>query len=300
MTPRVAVLQFPGVNCEAETERALVSAGLAAERVPWSAPASALDPFAAYVLPGGFSYQDRVRAGAVAARHAFVDALAARATQGAPVLGICNGAQVLVEAGLVPGGARGEGQSAFSLGAALAPNRMPDRAGYYAHWVWCRVEETACVFTQAYAPGEIVPLPMAHGEGRFVTHPPRLWEEVERTRRVPFRYHAREELPGATRPTGDAARWQPRVPFPDNPNGSFGDAAALSNARGNVLALMPHPERAQSLAQVPLDLPGPWGEKRRRARESAADLWGAGPGAGLFLSLAFALGVREVAGESTR
>jgi phosphoribosylformylglycinamidine synthase len=293
MTPRVAVLQFPGVNCEAETERALEGAGLAAERVPWTAPASTLDRFAAFVLPGGFSYQDRVRAGAVAARHAFVDALRARVDQGVPVLGICNGAQVLVEAELVPGGSAEQGAGGLHLGAALTPNRMPGRTGYLARWVWCQVEPSECLFTQAYAPGEIVPMPMAHGEGRFTTHPERLWDEVERTRRVPFRYHAGD---GASEVGRTQARAKPRVPFPANPNGSFGDAAAVTNARGNVLALMPHPERAQSLAQVPLDLPGPWGEKRRRVREGAAELWGAGPGAGVFLSLAFALGVREAAG----
>jgi phosphoribosylformylglycinamidine (FGAM) synthase-like amidotransferase family enzyme len=83
--------------------------------------------------------------------------------------------------------------------------------------------------------------------------------------------------------------------WPDNPNGSEANAAGVTNARGNVLALMPHPERAQSLAQVPLDLPGAWGERRRRARSEGESLWGAGPGAGIFLSLAYALGVRETA-----
>jgi len=290
MTPRIAVLQFPGVNCEAETERALAGAGLAPERVPWTAPAASLEAFDAYVLPGGFSYQDRVRAGAVAARHAFLDVLRGRAARGVPVLGICNGAQVLVESGLVPG------TSSVALGAGLAHNRMPDRSGYLARWVSCRVEDGPCVFTQAYAPGEIVPLPMAHGEGRFVIEPASAWEEVERARGVPFRYHADEGTPSVAARAGAA----PRVPFPANPNGSFGDAAALTNARGNVMALMPHPERAQSLAQVPLDWPGPWGERRRRARESAAELWSAGPGAGVFLSLAYALGVREVAGARAR
>src|SRR5262249_23967431 len=138
---RVAVLQFPGVNCEAESERALATAGLDPVRVPWTAPATALEKFDAFVLPGGFSYQDRVRAGAIAARHAFVDTVRERAGDGVPVLGLCNGAQVLVEAGLVPATRAGE------LGAALAPNRMPGRSGYLARWVFLRVEETPCVFT---------------------------------------------------------------------------------------------------------------------------------------------------------
>src|SRR5215468_8361956 len=86
MKRRVAVLQFPGVNCEAESERALAGAGLAAERIPWAAPVSALESFDAYLLPGGFSYQDRVRAGAIAARHAFLDVVRRRAERGTPVL----------------------------------------------------------------------------------------------------------------------------------------------------------------------------------------------------------------------
>jgi len=288
MKPRVAVLQFPGVNCEAESERALTTAGLDAERVPWTAPVSALEKFDAFLLPGGFSYQDRVRAGAIAARHAFVDTVRERAARGVPVLGLCNGAQVLVEAGLVPQTRAGEG-----LGAALAPNRMPGRSGYLARWVFLRVEESPCVFTQAYAPGEIVPLPVAHGEGRFVVHPSEGWSEIENTRAVPFRYDGGAEASQGSQ--GRDRTSEPRIPFPSNPNASFGDAAGVSNTRGNVLALMPHPERAQSLAQVPLDLPGAWGERRRRARADGESLWSAGPGAGIFLSLAYALGVRETA-----
>jgi phosphoribosylformylglycinamidine synthase len=288
MKPRVAVLQFPGVNCEAESERALVAAGLDAERMPWRAPTKALEKFDAFLLPGGFSYQDRVRAGAIAARHAFLDVVRARAEKGAPVLGLCNGAQVLVEAGLVPGASASGG-----LGAALAPNRMPGRSGYLARWVKLRVEETSCVFTQAYAPGEIVPLPMAHGEGRFLVHPSEGWSELEKARLVPFRYDAGEAASQKRGIARDPS--MPRTPFPANPNGSSGDAAAVTNRRGNVLALMPHPERAQSLAQVPLDLAGPWGERRRRVRSESESLWSAGPGAGIFLSLAYALGVRETA-----
>src|SRR5439155_3669752 len=125
---RVAVIQFPGVNCEAESVRALERVGLGAEVFGWKRPPGDLREFDAYLLPGGFSYQDRVRAGALAAKDPLVEALATEAARGKPVLGICNGAQVLVEAGLVPGGGEVE--------LALARNRMPDRAGYYTRWVY--------------------------------------------------------------------------------------------------------------------------------------------------------------------
>jgi len=276
MSARVAVVQFPGVNCEAESARALRAAGLAAQIVPWTAGADVFAAFDAYLLPGGFSYQDRVRAGAVAARHELLEVVRRRADAGAPVLGICNGAQVLVEAGLVPGG------GAPAPGAALAPNRMPDRTGYLARWVWCEVQPGRSLFTQAYAPGEIVPLPVAHAEGRFTTAADGDWEPFETAAQVPLRY-----APGPARGAPPA----PGDHYPWNPNGSRGDAAALGNARGNVLALMPHPERAQDLLQVPLDLPGEWGERRRRVPGGGLAAWSLGPGAGFFLSRAAALGV---------
>ena len=134
--PRVAVVQFPGVNCEAESVRALNRAPLAAEVFAWTRPAAELRDYEAYLLPGGFSYQDRVRGGALASKDPLVDVLAEEAGRGKPVIGICNGAQVLVEAGLVPNGGAVE--------LALARNRMPDRDGYYARWIYVRVEPSPC------------------------------------------------------------------------------------------------------------------------------------------------------------
>ena len=139
--PRVAVIQFPGVNCEAETLRALERVGLVAEVFRWTRPAGELRDFQAYVLPGGFSYQDRVRAGALAAKDPLVEVLHGELERGKPALGICNGAQVLVEAGLIPGGSGVE--------LALARNRMRGRTGYFSRWVYTRVEPSPCVFTRA-------------------------------------------------------------------------------------------------------------------------------------------------------
>lgn len=262
---RVAVLQFPGVNCEAETARAVQRAGLDAEVFRWTRPAHELAAFDAFVLPGGFSYQDRVRAGALAAKDPLLEQLAERAEAGAPVLGICNGAQVLVEAGLVPG--RG------SVDVALARNLMPDRAGYYTRWVWCRIEESACVFTRGLEPGMLLPLPIAHGEGRFTSRRQGRLADLVAAGQAPLRY---------TRADGELAQ-----DFPDNPNGADAAVAGLCNARGNVLALMPHPERAAELGQVSRGIGGEWGQKRDRALAAHdGSAFADGPGMTLFRSLA--------------
>ena len=262
---RVAVLQFPGVNCEAESARALARAGLDAEVFRWTRAPRELAGFDAFVLPGGFSWQDRVRAGALAAKDPLVEALAERAQAGAPVLGICNGAQVLVEAGLVPGGAQ--------VDVALARNRMPDRAGYYTRWVWCRIEESACVFTRGLSPGTLLPLPVAHGEGRFTAANSSRLAELAAAGQAPLRY--------ATR--GGAIAEE----FPDNPNGADAAVAGLCNARGNVLALMPHPERAAALGQVGRSIGGEWGTRRDHSLAAGdGSAFGDGPGMVLFHALA--------------
>jgi phosphoribosylformylglycinamidine synthase len=262
--PRVAIVQFAGVNCEAESARALERVGLEAEVFRWTRPAKELRDFQAYLLPGGFSYQDRVRAGALAAKHPLLDVLVAQAATGKPVLGICNGAQVLVEAGLVPGGARVE--------LALARNRMTGRSGYYTRWVTLKVEASPCVFTKHLPAGTLLPVPMAHGEGRFTSRETGKMAALVKGGQVPLRY--------AT-PRGTLAK-----SFPDNPNGAEAAAAAVSNAGGNVLAIMPHPERAVSLGALSREIGGEWGERRDRAVEHGDQaLEEAGPGLALFVGL---------------
>ena len=269
--PRVCVVRLPGMNCEDETARALELSGLEAVPVAWDEEPRALLGHDAYVLPGGFSYQDRVRAGAIAAKDPRLDVLAEQAARGVPVLGICNGAQILVEAGLVPGNAEG------TITLALATNRLERREGYYAAWVVLEARPGS-LWTEAYGPNERVPMPMAHGEGRFTARDPGTLERLAANGQVPYAYVARAG-------DGAARGW------PDNPNGAEADAAGVTNARGNVLALMPHPERADRLYNVPEDLAGPWGERRRSARGDKAKIAAAGPGHGVFLSLAWHLGV---------
>jgi phosphoribosylformylglycinamidine synthase subunit PurQ / glutaminase len=259
VTARVAVVQFPGVNCEAESVRALTRAGLEAEIFRWTRGAADLERFDAYVVPGGFSYQDRVRGGALAAKDPLMDTLATEAARGKPVLGICNGAQVLVEAGLVPDDG--------TVALALAANRMGGRTGYYARWVYTRVETSSCVFTRAIPVGTVLPLPMAHGEGRFTSATPGQLDRLVGAGQVPLRY--------AT-PAGEIASR-----FPDNPNGAEAAAAAVCNAAGNVLAIMPHPERAQDLGGLARAIGGSWAERRDTALE-AGESDAPGPGMLLF------------------
>ena len=265
MKARVAIVQFPGVNCEAETARALERVGLDPEVFAWTRPPSDLRDYRAFVIPGGFSYQDRVRAGALAAKDPLMEVIGEEADAGKPVLGICNGAQVLIESGLVPG--------PHAVDLALARNRMDGRAGYYARWVILRVEASGCVFTSTLDPGDLVPMPVAHGEGRFASRDAKRLAALAEAAQAPLRYA------GADGATTEA--------FPDNPNGSPFGIAAVCNARGNVMALMPHPERAQDLGALKRGIGGVWEERRNAwAASPNPDVNAQGPGLAIFAGLA--------------
>jgi phosphoribosylformylglycinamidine synthase len=261
------VIQFPGVNCEYETARALEKAGLDAAIVRWNAPAGLLADYDGFILPGGFSYQDRVRAGAVAASEDVTGVLIEQAALGKPIVGICNGAQVLVESGLVPG------LGAHGIDLALAPNKGMGRDGYYANWVFVKVESEPgrSAITRGLKQGDVLPIPVAHGEGRFTSSDPGLFDALEKTGQVILKY---------CRPDGGVARG-----FPDDPNGSERSAAAISNVEGNVVAMMPHPERSTWLRQVPDGLDSVWSTKRTESRGSWEDLESGGPGARIFESI---------------
>ena len=271
--PRACVIQFPGVNCEYESARALEDAGASAEVHRWNEDPSLLASFDLFLLPGGFSYQDRIRAGVVASKEKILGALAEEAAKGKPVLGICNGAQVLVEGGFIPGLRPGE------VELALATNRMPGREGYFTQWSHLKVEPSSSSWLGTKA-GEVLPVPFAHGEGRFTSRREGLFEELSAAGQIVLRYCDAEG-----RVNGD---------WPVTPNGSLEAAAGLCNPEGNVLAMMPHPERSAWLGQVPEELEGPGGEHRREAGGDWTRLRGDGPGMTVLKAMVEAASRREV------
>jgi phosphoribosylformylglycinamidine synthase len=199
MSTRVGVVLFPGTNCEHDVVWAVNSIGGSAELL-WHADPD-LRGVDAVVLPGGFAHGDYLRTGAIARFSPVMDAVSAFAAEGGPVVGICNGFQILTEAGLLPG--------ALQKNAGLK---------FRCQTVQVRVESTGSVLTSLSEPGQILRIPINHFEGNFVCDP----ETLARLRaedQVVFRYV-------------------------DNPNGSVDDIAGICNEGGNVVGLMPHPERA--------------------------------------------------------
>ncbi len=263
---RIGIIQFPGVNCEYETARAIEKVGANASILRWNVDAKEIRSFDGYILPGGFSYEDRVRAGAIAAWEDIVGVLAEEAELGKPILGICNGAQVLVEAGLVPGLEKGR------IDLALAPNKGMGRSGYYSNWVFVKTcSRGRCAATFAIDEGVVLPIPIAHGQGRFVSGSGEVAKQIEEKELIVLRYCRFD----GSLPTG----------FPDDPNGSMGFAAAITNPKGNVVAMMPHPERAAWLRQVPMDIESEWARRRFDGRCDWRHLESDGPGLLIFESL---------------
>ena len=209
---KIGVVVFPGSNCDADTLHGLRLAG-AEPVVLWHELAD-LQGVAAVVLPGGFAYGDYIRAGVIARFSPVMRAVAGFAADGGLVLGICNGFQVLAEAGLVPG--------------ALLRNRSLRFAG---RQVAITAETDASPFTRGVPVGRPLRMPVAHGEGCYYADDATL-DELEANGRVLFRY-----VDAAGRPARDSDD-------PANPNGSLRGIAGVSNCAGNVAGLMPHPERA--------------------------------------------------------
>jgi phosphoribosylformylglycinamidine synthase I len=206
---RIGVVTFPGSNCDYDCYKA-VREGLDVEAVFLWHKDHDLRGVDAVLLPGGFSYGDYLRAGAIAAHSPILREVKAFAAGGGPVAGICNGFQILCESGLLPG--------------ALMRNRT---LKFISRPVHLRVERAEAPFTSAYEAGQVLTIPVAHGEGCYTADDATL-DELEAAGRVVFRYC---DASGAVTPEA-------------NPNGAARSIAGIRNAAGNVLGLMPHPERA--------------------------------------------------------
>jgi phosphoribosylformylglycinamidine synthase subunit PurQ / glutaminase len=209
--PRVAVVVFPGTWSERDFAHVAADVLGWEHRLVWHLETD-LGACDAVVLPGGFAHGDHLRTGAIARFSPIMESVTAFATAGGPVIGSCNGFQILTEAGLLPG--------------ALMRN---DHLEFRCDWQWLRVErpDSAAAWLGGLADGELIRLPVSHGEGRYVADRATL-DELEATGRVVLRY---ADAAGAL--TAEA-----------NPNGSERSIAGIVNAAGNVLGLMPHPERA--------------------------------------------------------
>jgi phosphoribosylformylglycinamidine synthase len=209
MAAMVGVITFPGSNGDQDAFHALVDdVGVPARLVDYRE--SDLTSFSALVLPGGFSYGDALRCGAIARFAPVMSPLREFADRGGPVLGICNGFQVLTESHLLPG--------------ALLRNRT---LRFHCHWTHIRIEQPDTAWTTNLERGAVLRLPVAHGEGAYFADPETL-KRLEANGQVVARY------------CGEKGQ----VSEETNPNGSVASIAAVTNDRRNVVGLMPHPERA--------------------------------------------------------
>jgi phosphoribosylformylglycinamidine synthase len=206
---KFGIVTFPGSNCDYDAYKAVTEVlGEEAEFL-WHKEHD-LRGSDVVILPGGFSYGDYLRAGAIARFSPIMTEVAAHARRGGPVIGICNGFQIACEAGLLPG--------------ALLRN---SNLHFVSRWVYLRVENNTTDFTNRYARGDVLRIPVAHGEGRYTASASTL-REMEERNQVVFRYVSS----GGT------------LDNDSNPNGSMNHIAGIVSQEGNVLGMMPHPERA--------------------------------------------------------
>jgi phosphoribosylformylglycinamidine synthase len=204
---KAAVVVFPDSNGDRDAKRTIETLGIDV-RFVWHKESS-IEDFDLIVLPGGFTFGDYLRTGAIARYSPVMGEVVRQAKGGTKVLGICNGFQILTEAGLLPG--------------VLLRNRD---LLFLGRDVWLRVENNATPFTNAYAKDQVIRLPIAHGDGNYFIDDEG-YKKLEDEGRIVFRYC----LPNGAAPNGVA------------PNGAKGDIAGIVNEAGNVLGLMPHPER---------------------------------------------------------
>jgi phosphoribosylformylglycinamidine synthase len=230
-SPKVLILRAAGTNCDLETANAVKLVGgtpcLVHVNAVKSGKAKLMD-YAMVVLPGGFSYGDDVGAGRIMANQIrlYMKDLRQFVRLGRPVIGICNGFQVLVKAGLLPVSNTCEQTAGFTFN---------DSGRFESRWVHLRINtQSSCIFFKGLP--EMIELPVAHGEGKFVLKSPRQLEELKKNKSIAMQY------------VSDDGKLSY---YPHNPNGSVFNIAALSNPEGNCLGMMPHPERYTTRYQHP-------------------------------------------------
>jgi len=205
---KVGIVVFPGSNCDHDIYHILNDVVKLETEYVWHT-SETVEKFDAIILPGGFAYADRLRAGIIAARSPIVKQIKKLAESGLPVLGICNGFQILVESGLLPG--------------ALLMNKGLQ---FVCRWTKIEVLNTTMPFTKMFKTGDLIDIPVAHGEGRY-TIDDDAYNELNRNNQIVLKYKN------------------------DNPNGSIDSIAGICNESGNVLGIMPHPERASEEVLIP-------------------------------------------------
>ncbi|NDG47400.1 MAG: phosphoribosylformylglycinamidine synthase I, partial [Flavobacteriia bacterium] len=223
---KIAYIQFPGSNTENETKNILQKHGMLPFGHFWNDPSELLNNFDGFIILGGFSFEDRSRSGIIASLEPVVNELKKQAVLGKPVLGICNGAQILVESGLVPGNKEFDTLVSLTDNKRMVGGRIVG-TGYFNKWCYIKpCENVKSAFIKK--DGKPMRVPIAHAEGRFLFNDD-LGAEILKNNLITYKYC--DSKGGLS------------DDFPTNPNGSLHNAAALSNPTGNVMAIMPHPER---------------------------------------------------------
>jgi phosphoribosylformylglycinamidine synthase subunit PurQ / glutaminase len=204
---KIGITVFPGSNCDRDVYN-IFKTKLESD-IRYIKDKDKIETFDAIIIPGGFTYGDRLRAGAIAAHSSLMNKIKEQDDTGIPILGICNGFQILVEAGLLPG--------------ALIPNKS---LKFICRWVEIIVTNNKTPFTNLYTENQKISIPIAHGEGQYMIDK-QSYKEIKNNNQVTMKY------------------------IGDNPNGSLDSIAAICNPKGNIMGMMPHPERASDNDLVP-------------------------------------------------
>ena len=228
---KVCVLRAAGTNCDQETAFAFIKAGASAELVHvnrFIQRQKSLEDYSILAIPGGFTYGDDVSAGKILAnelRYKLIDNLRSFIKAGKLIIGICNGFQILVKSGLLPG--NGELEQKVSL-------IINDSGKFEDRWIYLKKSKNKCIWIKNLP--EIIYLPVAHGEGKFITRDKKVLQGLKDNAQIVFQYCDAQGKPAG---------------YPDNPNGSVENIAGICDATGRILGLMPHPERHIDSRQHP-------------------------------------------------